>query len=164
MSRLFVCSDPHFNHLSMIRKRGFEPIDYHRNYIREWNSVISKRDTVYILGDITMEIDNYTILSGLNGIKHVILGNHDCKNKSHLLSLSKYVNKILSSKKLTIKDKNVLLTHIPVHPIEFDYRVDLNIHGHLHDLVIDDERYINVCPEQIGYKPVLIENLLTCQK
>lgn len=161
MSRLFVCSDPHFYHLNMIKKRGFKDfLDYHKFYVEQWNSVVSKRDVTYILGDLTMEKPHYAILSRLNGIKHIILGNHDCKNKSHLMSLSKYVNKILSSKKLKIKDKNVVLTHIPIHPIEFDYRVDLNIHGHLHDLVINDERYINICPEQIDYKPVLIENLI----
>lgn len=161
MARLFVCSDPHFHHLNMIKNRGFETEEeYHDYFVKEWNSVVSKRDVVWILGDITMERNTYSILDRLNGIKKVVLGNHDIAKRSHTEELLKYVNTICSSHKMEIGGKKIVLTHIPIHPIEFDYRLDLNIHGHLHKIVIDDSRYINVCPEQIGYKPVEIEKLL----
>lgn len=162
MSRIFLCSDPHFYHESLIKHRGFNSVDeYHEMYIKNWNEKISKRDTVYILGDITMEKNQYDILGELNGVKHIILGNHDVKNRSHLEELMKYCNKILGSTKITYNDIGISLTHIPIHPIEFSYRIALNIHGHLHDVEIDDERYINICPEKIGYAPILLEDLLS---
>jgi len=162
MSRIFLCSDPHFHHESMIKHRGFNTVDeYHESYVKRWNSVVSKRDVVYILGDITMEKDKYEILGELTGIKHVILGNHDVRKRSHLESLMKYCNKVLTSKKLDYGEHKLILTHIPIHPIEFDYMIDFNIHGHLHDKEINDERYINICPEKIGYQPILLEELMS---
>lgn len=161
MSRIFLCSDPHFYHDKLIKHRGFDSVDeYHSMYIENWNNVVSKRDVVYMLGDITMEVDHYDILDKLNGIKHVILGNHDVKNRSHLESLMKHCNKILVCKKLEYEGIPVSLTHIPIHPIEFEFKLKYNIHGHLHDINIDDERYINICPEQIGYTPVLFDDIM----
>ena len=38
---------------------------------------------------------------------------------------------------------NIWLTHEPVHPMELEFRVGYNIHGHIHNgYVIEDKRYI----------------------
>jgi hypothetical protein len=47
-----------------------------------------------------------------------------------------------------------VVTHIPVHTSEVEDRWKGNIHGHLHDKIIDDSRYVNVSCEQTGYTPV----------
>lgn len=159
-SNIYFCSDPHFYHEKMATLRGFSSIEeYHNFFISEWNNTVSKRDVVYILGDITMETKKYDILDKLNGIKKVVLGNHDKGKRSHTEELLKHVNTIQSSVKMEIGEYTCLLTHIPVHPIEFDYRIDFNIHGHLHKLEVDDKRYINVCPERVGYIPLNINEV-----
>ena len=48
--------------------------------------------------------------------------------------------------------KGVWLTHIPIHPDELRGRP--NIHGHTHNHIINDNRYLNVCMEQINYRPL----------
>jgi hypothetical protein len=70
MSRVFVASDPHFGHESMAIKRGFSGAEEHDELIiKNWNAVVSKRDTVYLLGDITMETSkHYHQLTRLNGL------------------------------------------------------------------------------------------------
>lgn len=166
MSKVFVISDLHLNHENIAKSRGFANSEEHDKYIiSEWNKVVSKRDVVYILGDISMETcREYKTLGCLNGVKKVVLGNHERMKRSHNEELLKYVSCVAGSVKKSVCGRNVLLTHIPIHPIEFEYRVDFNVHGHLHYLGIEDCRYINVCPEHIGYTPkelwrVIIEKL-----
>ena len=151
--RIFLFSDPHFGHKNMAIKRGFETVEQHDEHIVErWNSVVGKRDVVYLLGDITMEKDSYEILDRLNGCKKVILGNHD--KPQHVQKLLKYVNSVCSMFQL----KGCMLTHCPIHPYEIN-RFKLNIHGHVHDKTIDDIRYFNVSAENIDYTPISIEEI-----
>jgi len=160
MSVVRYYSDPHFGHRNMAIKRGFEFVADHDNYIvDQWNKIVSKRDVTYILGDITMEKANYEILNRLNGIKKVILGNHD--EPQHVPHLLKYVNNVCALKYLKHKEfGNIILSHAPIHPQELEYRFNINIHGHVHENTLPDKRYINVSAEVIDYKPKLLSELL----
>jgi len=154
MSRVFVFSDPHFGHEKLAIHRGFSSAkEQDELIIKNWNKTIHKRDTVYLLGDITMEKDNYSILKELNGIINVAQGNHD--KPQHTQSLLNHVNKVASCYKL----KDCLLTHIPIHPFEIN-RFKYNIHGHVHLNTIKDYRYINVCAEVMDYTPILLDALI----
>jgi len=148
----------------MAIKRGFkDENEMNEHIISEWNKVVSKKDVTWILGDITMEKGNYEILNKLNGIKKVILGNHD--KPQHVSELLKYVNNVSSCKYL--KDKqfdNIILSHIPIHPQELEYRWKLNIHGHVHTNTLNDSRYINVCAEVIDYKPRTLDTVKWLQE
>jgi len=160
MSVIRYYSDPHFHHRNMAIRRGFkDEFEMNEHIISEWNKIVSKRDVTYILGDITMEKANYEILNKLNGIKKVILGNHD--EPQHVLQLLQYVNNVASCK--YIKDKqfgNIILSHIPVHNQELEYRWKINIHAHVHENTLPDKRYINVSAEVIDYKPKLLSELI----
>lgn len=157
MSKVYTIADLHFGHTNLIIHRGFNSVEEHDNLIiSNWNKIITKRDVVYILGDICMEKDLYSqYLPKLNGIKNVVLGNHDMPQ--HMPSLMRYVNKVMG----VYDYKGGVLTHCPVHPIEVQKgRYRFNIHGHIHEEVIHDERYICVSCEQVNYTPVLIEEIL----
>lgn len=154
-------SDPHFHHKNMAHRRGFQDEFYmNETIIENWNKVVNKKDTTWILGDITMEKRDYEILNRLNGFKRVVLGNHDMGN--HSKTLIHYVNSVHGMVK--IRDKtfgNIWLTHCPVFPRELDFRVSFNIHGHIHDgYKINDKRYINVCMEVQDYTPKTLEQLI----
>jgi len=161
MSIVRYYSDPHFGHLNMAIKRGFkDQYEMNEHIISEWNKVVSKRDVTWILGDITMEKSfDYYNLDQLNGIKKVILGNHD--EPQHVPALLTYVNSVSSMRYL--KDKefgNIIFTHAPIHPCELEYRYTINIHGHVHENTLEDKRYINVSAEVIDYKPKTLKELL----
>lgn len=153
-------SDPHFFHRNMAIKRGFK--DEHQmneHIVAQWNKVVKKGDTTWILGDITMEKNQYEILSRLNGMKRVVLGNHDSGN--HAKHMLPFVLSIHGMAKF--KDKvygAVWLTHCPVHPGELEFRCAFNIHGHVHENSVKDKRYINVCMEVQNYTPKTIEELI----
>lgn len=155
MSVVRFIADLHLGHKFMASKRGFENIDDHNNYlIKQWNSVVKKNDITYILGDITMETSKfYPLLNQLNGIKYVVLGNHDTAKDT--IELLKYVKKIYGA----IKYRGIWLTHIPIHPSELEYRANKNIHGHIHSSKINDERYYCVSCEHLDFKPHSLEEL-----
>jgi len=159
MSKVYVISDLHLGHCNMATKRGFKDVLSHDNHIIDaWNSIVTKRDVVWILGDITMEkTQGYELLNKLNGVKKVVLGNHD--KPQHSSKLLEYVNHICGCVKL----KGCILTHIPIHESEVD-RFLLNIHGHIHDKIIPDLRYVNVCVENVDYKPVLLDKLVESKR
>lgn len=154
MSDVRFISDLHLGHKNMAIKRRFNDVYEHDEYIIEqWNKVVQKRDVTYVLGDITMEKPDYYILDALNGIKYVILGNHDMRQ--HVPELLKYVDGVAGM----IKYKhNYILTHCPIHPSEMD-RFCYNIHGHVHEHSLKDKRYINVSAEVIDYTPKLLKEL-----
>lgn len=147
--QLRIISDLHFGHESMAIKRGFvNSIEHDQHIIDCWNSVVRKGDTVWILGDITMEKSQpYILLNQLKGFKKVILGNHD--KPQHVSELLKYVNLVCGMFKLN----GYMMSHAPIHSTELA-SYGMNIHGHVHENTIDDSRYINVSAEAINYTPI----------
>lgn len=167
MSVVRLIADLHFGHKGMAIKRGFQDEFYHdQTIVDNWNSVVHKRDLTYILGDVTMESkEHYYRLDEMNGRKIVVLGNHDMKN--HIPELLKYVDQVAGMIKYSQKGyPKMFLTHCPIHPRELDYRVELNIHGHIHEYLVEDKnrkpdkRYVCVSCEHVDYTPRTLEELL----
>jgi calcineurin-like phosphoesterase family protein len=164
----------HLGHRSIAVMRGFANAEEHDEHlIKNWNSVVGKKDTTYILGDVTMEKDlDYYKLDLLNGRKKVVLGNHDMMK--HVPKLLLHVDGVAGM----VDYKGFALTHAPIHPSEMGgYRG--NIHAHIHDNVLHEvevpsrysdedsvvkdtlRKYYNVDAHRIGYKPKTIDELLT---
>lgn len=80
--RVFVCADLHFSHSNIIKyeNRPFkDKDDMNEQLIKNWNSVVSDEDTVYVLGDVAFcsKVQAQALISRLNGKKYLIMGNHD---------------------------------------------------------------------------------------
>jgi calcineurin-like phosphoesterase family protein len=155
MSQVFFYSDPHFSHENMAKARGFKSIEEHDNHIIEkWNQKVSKRDVIWLLGDLTMEKRSpYYLLERLNGLKRVVAGNHDRPQDTK--ELLKYVESISGM----VKYKGFILTHCPIHESEI-HQFRGNIHGHVHAKSLTDYRYFNVCAENLNYEPISFQELL----
>jgi calcineurin-like phosphoesterase family protein len=163
MSIVRFIADLHLSHENMAKRRGFSTIEEHDEHIiAKWNSVVNKRDVTYILGDVTMEKSSpYPLLDRLNGIKHIVLGNHDRRQDTK--KLLEYAESVAGM----IQYKGIMLTHAPIHPMELEYRFNKNIHGHIHDKVvmlenwtnIPDQRYFCVSCERVDYIPKSLKDL-----
>lgn len=164
MSIVRFIADLHLSHENMAKRRGFFTVEQHDEHIiAQWNSVVNKRDVTYILGDVTMEKSSpYPLLDRLNGIKHIVLGNHDRRQDTK--KLFDYAESVGGM----IQYKGVFLTHCPVHSDELEYGIVKNIHGHIHDKVVmkmldgwevPDERYFCVSCERVDYLPKSLEDL-----
>lgn len=153
---VYAIADLHFGHRNMAIKRGFSDEFAHDEYlIKCWNSVIKKKDTVWVLGDVTMEKSkSYYKLNELNGIKNVVLGNHD--RRQDVKKLLNYVNSVCGM--VIDRERHLILTHCPIHESEIR-RDDINVHGHIHEKIIDSPRYRNVSAEVLLYKPILLDSI-----
>jgi len=157
LNKVFIIGDTHFGHKKILEfeaeHRPFKTIEEHdETLIDNWNSVVNKNDTVWHMGDVLFGRDSFKYLPRLNGVKKLVMGNHD----HYPIELYKeHFSKIFGAVKL----RDYILTHVPIHPYQF-YRFKGNIHGHMHSDSLDDKRYINVSAEIIGLKPILLDTLL----
>ncbi len=158
MSRVYFAGDLHFAHKNIA---GFRPNvagivinneEEHRELIIErFNKIITKRDTLYLMGDICVD-ESFTVHIGrLNGYKKLILGNHDHLN---LGIWQQYVANIAAIGRY----KKSWISHAPIHPEEL--RGKINIHGHVHNATIQDARYFNCSLENINYEPIEYSQIL----
>lgn len=139
MSNVFFTSDMHFYHENIIKysSRPFESVeDMNEKLISNWNSVVSKNDIVYDLGDFAFSnIKNIKgILKRLNGKHFFIYGNHDhviCKNKKTLLE-EKLFFSIENYKSIKINDKNIVLFHYGCRVWDKSFYGSWHLYGHSH--------------------------------
>ena len=80
--KFFLISDTHFGDDRILRyeNRPFASVEeMDKAIIENWNSMVSKEDTVFHLGDVSSyEPERISeILAALNGKKVLIMGNHD---------------------------------------------------------------------------------------
>lgn len=165
MSRVFLISDLHFGHKRICEFGGQTGVNYRtgdtwqenmHTIIENWNSVVTKRDIVFVLGDVAFNQEGYDAVGELNGRKKLIRGNHD-----NYFSTEEWL-KHFETVEGIVGYKGYWLTHAPIHPNEL--RGKKNIHGHLHQHSIRnsytgeyDPNYINVCCEAIGETPIPFE-------
>lgn len=146
MSDVYVIADLHFGHKNICNFRKISGIDCelsHREYlIAQWNSFITKRDKIYVLGDAAFNEEGLESIARLNGAKILVKGNHDNLHASEYL---RYFNDV----EALVKHKDSWLSHAPLHPEELRGRI--NIHGHVHYATLKDERYRNVSVENVRY-------------
>ena len=167
--KTWFISDNHFFHANILNfkddagnpiRPNFNSMEEMNEFmIERWNSVVGKNDKLYHLGDIIMKgARKYfdEIMPRLNGRKVLIKGNHD-HAKLHVYA--EYFDDVRSEIHRKSSDGDmVVFTHRPIRisnaEKEFAERNTFNVHGHIHQNLIDDMRYINVSVEAIDYTPV----------
>lgn len=76
--RLWYTSDLHFAHPKCAKIRGFaSPEEHDEIIIQNWNRLVRKQDIVWVLGDVCMRSGGLTNVLALNGVRHLVTGNHD---------------------------------------------------------------------------------------
>lgn len=163
MTRIFIISDTHFGHENILRFRDSATNELIRNFsdvhdmnehmVERWNKTINDDDIVYHLGDVYFG-KGHEVLGRLKGRKRLILGNHDNAKDQNL---QKYFQKI--SMWRMFPEYNCLLTHVPIHESGL-YKVQYNLHGHIHQNASPTERHINCSVEVQDYMPKLITTLV----
>ena len=164
MSLVYMISDLHLGHKNILgfsgALRGGDNVDEHDDWIvSQWNSIIRKRDTVFVLGDVAMNKPALYRCRQLNGNKKLLIGNHDNFKIDEYIYAGGF-DEIMPG--LT-RYRGTWLSHAPIHPDEL--RGKINIHGHVHKSSITDQngrpdkRYKNVCVEMSYGIPQLFSAL-----
>lgn len=155
---IYFISDLHIGDKNLIKnfRTRFSSVAEHNEYIvKRWNETVQKDDIVYVLGDIgsdkTLVKETF---SKLRGKKIFVAGNHDKFSK-------KYYSEIFDETYYTpiYYSKRILLSHYP-RMVEQGV---INVHGHIHEILLDSKQHINVSCEVIDYTPIRItkiENIL----
>lgn len=150
MTATYFIADLHFGHRNICKYRPFHTNKEHDEHIIEqWNRIVTPRDKVFVLGDACFDEESLEQAKRLNGSKHLVMGNH--------CVLTPKLWKVFSCVSGPIKYKEFWLSHMPIHPEEL--RGKKNIHGHMHDAVIDSPDYISVCCERVFYTPVNLQDI-----
>ena len=141
MPRNFYISDCHFFHENIIKmdNRPFSSVEeMNSEMIKRWNSVVTKQDNVYILGDFSWGIprDTKVILDQLVGAKFLIKGNHDRWAKDG--ACKKLFQGIYDYKMIVDNNKAVVMCHYPIMFYQSQHRNAIHLYGHVHNTIEED--------------------------
>lgn len=170
--KIWFSSDIHLFHENIIKycKRPFkDALEMNEALLTLHNERVKPQDLWYNLGDVCMwrrpnqEDEFIAEITKWNGHKRLFLGNHD-----HF-PIETYIKagfeKVLGTGRWFADS---LVGHYPVHPMNIGSAKAI-IHGHTHDQHIPDHTdqftgfikpYINLSVENIGYKPIELDDLV----
>ena len=160
---IYFISDTHFHHSNIIKYCNipFKDInEMNETIISNWNSIITKDDVLYHLGDFCLSNDDEikSIFNRLNGSKILIRGNHARK------SVKFYENigfEVLTHAPIVLDEYKLMLSHVPLPDVKIKDGY-INLHGHIHNKKISDDypknysenRHINLSVDSTDFKPV----------
>jgi calcineurin-like phosphoesterase family protein len=146
MSKIFLCSDWHFNHNRefIYHPRGFENVEeMNAAIVSRHNERVDPGDEVYILGDLCLgggdaEVmkKNMKLIESMNGNLHIILGNHDTPARIKMYALCKNVVDIKYADMIHYRGYHFYLSHFPALTANLEKETlkqcTCNLYGHTH--------------------------------
>ena len=179
----FIIADTHFGHENILKYEPMRKVHLgdrpDQRLCDIWNETINKDDTVLHLGDFAWKGDSIErYANALNGKKYLLRGNHDKGSQVYLDNGFSEVIDFSSKGEAAyhieeIEGRCILFSHYPIVSDGFDdvhwwflskvfekEKCDINIHGHVHSMKLNDKRCINASVEAIGFAPVKLGDLL----
>ena len=178
---IYYISDTHLGDLRVFNKcaRPFASLEeMEKTIVDNWNKKVRKEETVYVLGDLAEDgykkaIDVY---AGLNGHKHLLVGNHDMK----MLDEIKESNVFESIDFMTLIEdggRKICLCHYPVMDwMEFS-RGEYHVYGHIHNKTLKndpaypqikeyfkDKLAYNCGVDVTGFQPVTLDEMIVLKE
>lgn len=170
--KYFFTSDAHWGHKNVIQycNRPFSSVEeMNETMIKNWNSVVSKSDIVYFVGDFYLGKDQneaFSILNRLNGAEvHLILGNHDkhLKNwvREKFTSCSPYKEIYVPDPEAYGEKQFIVLCHYAMRVWNKSHHGSYQLYGHSHGSLPDDpfSRSMDVGVDANSYFPVSYEQI-----
>lgn len=170
---IYFTSDLHFDHARAIQLclRPFTTVEQmNQAIIDNWNKTVTSKDEVYILGDITLshnaeKAQNY--LLQLNGIKHLVKGNHDQFVNSIHFKPNIFAS-VQDYKEFKYQGWNFALMHYPILDWNHMYGgKGFMLHGHSHNKPEYNEKNIHeglkrfdVGVDANNFTPISIEEII----
>lgn len=144
----WITSDLHFSHANIqkfcpITRGHYKDVtDMNEQMILEWNSKVATDDVVYILGDVAFCSAEKAaeILNRLNGVKHLIVGNHDEKNLKNKIFKDCFAS-VQHYLRLVYNKQVIIMCHFPFLEWDQMHRGSLHFFGHIHGNKTGQEQY-----------------------
>ena len=134
---VYYTADLHFGHDVNIAKsdRPFLTVeDMEVILINNWNKAVRPEDTVYIVGDFisrSRKPPEY-YLRQLNGVKHLITGNHDAPWMKHC-KMEEYFESVGDFAEVKDGGKRIVMCHYPMVEWPGSKRGSVLVYGHVHN-------------------------------
>ena len=153
-------SDPHLGHENICNFRTqFNSSKEHDECLRDnYHSIVRPKDTVWFNGDVAFTPEALEDLKSWNGVKHLVLGNHDnAEFKKRGVSLE-MLQSVFEDRIYGFARKHGFwVSHCPI--AEEELRGRINLHGHVHNKTIQKFGYLNLSMENINYKPISLDKI-----
>jgi len=167
IDNIFITADQHFGHSNIIKyeSRPFlNAEDMDRVLIKNWNTVVSNKDTIIIAGDISFHNKEKTteIINQLNGKKILVKGNHDKRNNRWWMDVG---IDTVSSFPIIFNDYFVIQHEPPAY--YNDACPYFYIYGHVHGSEMYKtitKKTACVSVERWEYRPVELEKIIELSK
>ncbi len=161
--QVWFTSDTHFGHSNIIKycNRPFTSIEeMTEGLIDNFNQIVKPGDTLYHLGDISLnkEVDTNKILSRINGTKHLLTGNHD---RVYMDRLNLSFESIQDYAVVKVEGVTLVLMHFPILSWDRRQHGAIHLHGHTHGgLNNSGTLRFDVGVDCWGMRPVCLDQIL----
>jgi calcineurin-like phosphoesterase family protein len=159
---IWVIADTHFGHSSIIEycKRPFVTAnEMDEAMIANWNSVVRGGDVVYHLGDFAYgnheKVKSYR--ARLKGKIHLILGNHDYKNRIH--NIPHIFTEIDQMRTLKVNHQKIVLCHYAMRVWDASHYNSWQLYGHSHGRLPGVGKQLDVCVDSWKFSPLHIDEV-----
>jgi len=177
----YFTADMHFEHDAIIGfcERPFKDIsEMNHVLIDNWNSRVGNDDHVYIVGDIFYggrdaagQDKAVELVKKLNGILHLITGNHDIPYLKNMEYHYLFAD-VDQLRYLKHDGETIFLCHYPMAEWSGYYRGSWHIYGHIHNHTESDafrymktqEKALNAGVDICKYMPVTFRELIEYNK
>jgi calcineurin-like phosphoesterase family protein len=160
---IFFTSDTHFSDPRILRidRRPYASLPEHdADLTARWNAVVGPEDEVWHLGDFALgpsPDEAQALLDGLNGVKHLIIGNND---GPATLSLKGW-SSVGHYAELEVDGTRLVLCHYPFRTWNRMGRGVVDIHGHSHGKLKPIPRQYDVGVDVFDFSPVRLATVLS---
>ena len=154
----YVTSDHHFGHSGArsLYRRPFESVaDMDGQMVVRWNALVEPDDEVWHLGDFAVRQTPdrlNSLLSELNGRKHLVIGNNDdaaVTGNAGWSSVQPYAE-------ITLDGTLFVLCHYPFRTWRNQSKGAINLHGHSHGRLKSMPRQFDVGVDVWDFQPVAL--------
>ncbi|TGD95275.1 metallophosphoesterase family protein [Methylobacterium nonmethylotrophicum] len=162
----YFTSDTHFGDPRVLRidRRPFPDLATHdAALVANWNAVVAPEDTVWHLGDVALGPPPervQALIAGLNGQKHLIVGNNDgpaTLGADSWLSVAHYAE-------IDVEGTHLVLCHYAFRTWNRMARGVVNLHGHSHGKLKPVTRQYDVGVDAWEFRPVTLETILSTRR
>jgi len=153
----YITADNHFQHFNILKycNRPFINITEHdETQITNWNSRITPKDEIYIVGDLGFG-DLNNILRRLNGIKILILSSHDKSS----LQYKNYFAKISPLMEINVEGQPIILCHYAMRVWSKSHYNSWHLYGHSHGKLESQGKSFDVGVDSHNFFPWSFEEI-----
>ena len=164
----FFCADTHLADTHILRMRPFGSIEEHDEaLIARWNERIGPSDDVWHVGDVMGGVGRErcaAIFARLNGVKRLVVGNHD---SNRVLELP-WASPPVEHARLTLRGSSgdevrLYLAHYPMRSWPGLWRGTRHLHGHTHSMLPGTSQSCDVGADAWDYTPATLGEVIARQ-